>query len=98
MVKVEASDLFQDSSWRAAATLLLLSAKYGNGHVSSSISCVDILLASFKSRDLNTRKEVILSKGHAATAWYATLFQGFFSNPHREKGGWRSEKAFILFD
>jgi transketolase len=76
----EVADKLQNSAFRAAVTLLLLSAKYGNGHVSSAISCVDILLACLKSRDLNSQKEVILSKGHAATAWYATLFElGYIS-------------------
>lgn len=41
-------------------------------HVGSSLSVVDILTALFSVVD-NAENEVILSKGHAALAWYATL-------------------------
>jgi len=60
-------------SLRAGLRVLFLGAKFGNAHISSSISCVDILVACFLARESNLDKEVILSKGHAAVAWYATL-------------------------
>lgn len=56
-------------------------------HLGSSLSCVDILVAAYWSAlrlDLENplapgRDRLILSKGHAATALYATLaYRGFF--------------------
>lgn len=41
------------------------------GHIGSSLSCIDLLIALFEQKQENER--VILSKGHAAAAMYCTL-------------------------
>ncbi len=49
-------------------------------HIGSSLSVVDILTALFEITQ-NTDNELILSKGHAALAWYATMNEfGILSN------------------
>lgn len=49
-------------------------------HLGSSLSVVDILTAIFEIVD-RTDNEVILSKGHAALAWYATMNEfGFMTD------------------
>jgi len=64
-----------------------LSHKAGTPHLGSALSCVDILVAAYsgalaidpKTPDDPNRDRLILSKGHAATALYATLaHRGFF--------------------
>jgi transketolase len=64
-----------------------LSHKAGTPHLGSALSCVDILVAAYsgvlaidpKHADDPNRDRLILSKGHAATALYATLAHcGFF--------------------
>src|SRR3989338_8433456 len=56
-------------------------------HLGSSLSCIDILVAAYwgaldidvQNPDDPNRDRFILSKGHAATALYATLaYRGFF--------------------
>jgi transketolase len=68
-------------------TLVELSHKAGTPHLGSALSCVEILVAAYwgvlkidpnKPHDPD-RDRFILSKGHAATALYATLARrGFF--------------------
>ena len=64
-----------------------LSHKAGTPHLGSALSCVDILVAAYsgvlaidpKHPDDPNRDRLILSKGHAATALFATLaHRGFF--------------------
>jgi transketolase len=67
--------------------LVQMSNRAGTPHLGSALSCVDILVAAYwtylridptKSLDAN-RDRFILSKGHAASAWYAVLARrGFF--------------------
>lgn len=49
----------------------------GSGHVASSLSCVDVLTALrfslMRWEDSSRRDTFVLSKGHAAPAWYSTL-------------------------
>jgi len=68
--------------------IIEMSHKSKTAHLGSSLSCVDILVAAYwsalsidpkKPIDLE-RDRFILSKGHAASAIFATLaFKGFFS-------------------
>ncbi|MBL9138294.1 MAG: transketolase [Verrucomicrobiales bacterium] len=65
-----------------------MSHRAGTPHLGSALSCVDILVAAYwtslrvdpaQPNDPN-RDRFILSKGHAASAWYAVLAKrGFFS-------------------
>lgn len=67
--------------------LVEMSHRAGTAHLGSSLSCVDILVAAYwnilnldpqNASDPN-RDRFILSKGHAASALYATLaYRGFF--------------------
>ncbi len=66
-----------------------MSHKSGAAHLGSSLSCVDILVAAYwsvlsidpKRPSDPERDRFILSKGHAATALFATLeTKGFFPN------------------
>lgn len=51
----------------------------GSGHVGGALSCVDILVAIYFNL-INEGDKVVLSKGHASAALYATLAEiGFFS-------------------
>jgi len=68
--------------------LVEMSHQAGTPHLGSAMSCVDILVAAYfgtvkinpKNPDDPGRDRFILSKGHAASALYATLAErGFFS-------------------
>jgi transketolase len=68
--------------------LVEMSHRTGGAHLGSALSCVDIMVALFWKKlaidpgapDDPLRDRFILSKGHAATALYATLAKrGFFS-------------------
>jgi transketolase len=68
--------------------LVEMSHRTGSAHLGSALSCVDIMVALFWKKlsidpgapDDPLRDRFILSKGHAATALYATLAKrGFFS-------------------
>src|SRR5438270_5939778 len=73
---------------RIRGKVIELSHKAGTPHLGSSLSCVDILVAAYWGGVLAVdperpadaeRDRFILSKGHAATALYATLaYRGFF--------------------
>lgn len=74
----------RDSSQRRAAKTRLLIAqtshRANSSHLGSSLSCVEILDAAFRASNLRpdtvgskTRDRIIMSKGHAAMAYYATL-------------------------
>lgn len=67
--------------------LIEMSNRAGTPHLGSALSCVDILVAAYftavrideRKPDDPLRDRCILSKGHAATALYATLAErGFF--------------------
>ena len=75
-------------SRRIRGELVRLSSRTGAAHLGSALSCVDILVAAYwaslsidpSQPDDPQRDRLILSKGHAAAAWYATLCErGFFS-------------------
>jgi transketolase len=76
--------------------LVQMSHAAGTPHLASALSCVDILVAAYwnvlrvdagKPADAN-RDRFILSKGHAATALYATLAErGFFPKEWLETFG-----------
>jgi transketolase len=74
-------------SRRIRFKLIEMSNKAGTPHLGSAMSCVDILVAAYftavridaKKPEDPLRDRCILSKGHAATALYATLAErGFF--------------------
>jgi transketolase len=68
-------------SSRIRGKLVELSHAAGTPHLASALSCVDILTAAYwgvlridcKRPDATDRDRFVLSKGHAATALYATL-------------------------
>ena len=83
---VAAADL-QAISRRVRFKLVEMSHRAGTPHLGSALSCVDILVAAYwtilridpQRPDDPLRDRFILSKGHAATALYATLAgKGFF--------------------
>lgn len=68
-------------------TILRMSAAAGAPHLASALSCVDVLVAAYwaslsmdpKNPQDPARDRLIFSKGHAASALYATLaHRGFF--------------------
>ena len=70
---------------RIRASVLRMSHAAGTAHLGSSLSCVDILVAAFstlradpKRPDDPDRDRIILSKGHAVSALYATLAERGF--------------------
>ena len=76
--------------------LIQMSHRAGTPHLGSALSCIDILVAAYwttlKIDPQNScepaRERFILSKGHAATALYATLAErGFFSKDLLESFG-----------
>ncbi len=72
---------------RLRAEVVAMSHRAGTPHLASALSCIDILTAAYwhvlrldpAQPDAPNRDRFILSKGHAATALYATLAaRGFF--------------------
>lgn len=57
--------------------LLDLAMKTNNGHIASSLSCIDIIDSIYNVMDKNDH--FILSKGHAALALYTVLIERGFS-------------------
>ena len=69
--------------------VVAMSHRTGAAHLGSALSCIDILVAAYfgvmridpSQPDDANRDRLILSKGHAASALYATLAaRGFFAN------------------
>jgi transketolase len=58
-------------------TLLRMHKEADLNHVGSSLSCLDILIYLYFER-LKKADKVVLSKGHAAPAWYAVLAKAGF--------------------
>ena len=85
-VQSQASDLAAIAR-RVRAQVVQMSHETGAPHLGSALSCVDLLVAAYfawldvapeTAADVN-RDRLILSKGHAAAALYATLAEaGFF--------------------
>jgi transketolase len=61
--------------WRTAAKLRLLRMHYesGVGHIGGNLSCLDLLM-TLHHRVFGPADQFILSKGHAAGAYYVTLW------------------------
>lgn len=59
-------------SWAIRKKILELSISGRSAHVGSALSCVDILNVLFHQKSITSRNRIILSKGHAAMALYAT--------------------------
>lgn len=81
-------DQLDQSAREIRGMLVEMSHRTGGAHLGSALSCVDILVALYWNKlhidpgmpDDPLRDRCILSKGHAATALYATLAKrGFFS-------------------
>jgi len=58
---------------QARITALKMVCKAKAAHIGSSLSVIDILVASFEFQSKNEGSDVILSKGHAAAGLYAVL-------------------------
>lgn len=77
-----------DTSWRLSRQIIEMTTRAGSGHPSSSLSCIDIMVALYfggimrydpKQPEWPDRDRFILSKGHAAPALYAVLAEaGYF--------------------
>lgn len=62
---------------RCRLVLLDMIRTAGSGHVGSSLSCMDIItVLKFDQLDQARGDVFVLSKGHAAPAWYAALIVG----------------------
>jgi transketolase len=57
---------------RASTSTVLMGHKFGDAHLVSSLSCIDLLIAAFSHFE-DQRMKLILSKGHAACAYYSTI-------------------------
>ena len=78
-------DRFETARARCAAArrrTISMSYRANSAHIGSSLSCIEILDSVFSSANISTenvsaeaRDRVIMSKGHAAMAFYATLEQ-----------------------
>lgn len=93
-------DELADIAARIRADVVRMSHRAGTAHLASSLSCVDILTALYwraaridpRHPEAADRDRVIVSKGHAASAWYATLaHRGYFAvsalESFNEEGG-----------
>lgn len=57
---------------RASTSVVMMGYKFGDAHLVSSLSCIDILVSSISYFE-NQNMRLILSKGHAAPAFYSVL-------------------------
>lgn len=57
---------------RASTSVVFMGYKFGDAHLVSSLSCIDLLVASISYFE-NQNMKLILSKGHAAPAFYSVL-------------------------
>lgn len=71
-----------ESGWRVKESILRESEASQTPHVSSALSCADILVALFHRAKTIRPSEVYLSKGHAALAMYATLAEFGYIDKH----------------
>jgi transketolase len=70
----------QNAGWRVKRSILSISRDKKTPHVSSALSCADILVALFSRKKASSLCEIYLSKGHAALALYCTLAEyGFIT-------------------
>lgn len=66
----------EERCWRIRKTILEMSFHGQSAHVGSSLSCVEILASLFKIKaDSFPDSKILLSKGHAAMALYATAIE-----------------------
>lgn len=80
---------YQQISRKIRRSIVRMHARSHTSHVGSALSCVDILVSLYfavlkiypKNPDDRNRDKFILSKGHSASALYATLaHRGFFDS------------------
>jgi transketolase len=57
----------------ARMNVLDMSFRANSSHIGSSFSVIDLLICSYKLTTLDSNSRVILSKGHAAAAYYSVL-------------------------
>lgn len=84
-----------DAAFRIRKSILETCLRAGTGHLTSSLSCVDILVALYhggllrfdpQRPDWEGRDRFIMSKGQASPALYAVLAdRGFFDSRHLER-------------
>src|SRR6476660_5636159 len=63
----------RDAIGRAKLRLLRMHYEAGVGHIGGNLSVLDIMMSMY-DRVIMEGDEFILSKGHAAGAWYVTLW------------------------
>jgi len=69
-----------EAGWRVKRSILRTSQATQAPHVSSALSCADILVALFYRKKVSALCEIYMSKGHAALALYSALEEfGFIS-------------------
>lgn len=87
MLHEETHDMLADMAWKIRALTLRMMNSIGAGHVGGSLSIADILALLYFHRanirpaspDWPERDRIVLSKGHAGPALYATLaLRGYF--------------------
>ncbi|MBI5741895.1 MAG: transketolase [Nitrospirae bacterium] len=90
-MKVSAGELKKKSN-EIRKTMLEMCIRAGTGHVTSSLSCIDILVALYHGRimkydpanpDWDERDRFILSKGQASPALYTVLADTGFFDPEK---------------
>jgi len=70
----------QNAGWRVKRSILSISLDKNTPHVSSALSCADLLVGLLSRKKSSTLCEIYLSKGHAALALYCALEEyGFIS-------------------
>lgn len=83
------TDQLSDVARRLRATIIRMSHQGRAPHLGSALSCIDILVAAYftalridpSQPSADDRDRFILSKGHAASALYATLAERGFYDP-----------------
>ena len=69
---------------QARKRLLRMYFEAGSGHIGGSLSCLEALLALYH-RVMEPEDQFVLSKGHAAGAWYVSLWsRGLLSSEELE--------------
>ena len=70
-----AKDDMRETEIRMGLEVLIMGAKCGSAHISSSISMLEIVACLLGFKDEHVGTHIVLSKGHAAAAWYAGLVE-----------------------
>lgn len=68
-------DALRERAYRCRQLVVDMAASEVGCHLGGSLSVLDILVAAYSVADQNPGVEVVLSKGHAAAALYAVLYE-----------------------